>query len=91
VNPASQRFIQFEQMFRLVRDRAKLSDRTFGQLWLFAAALDWMRGADLSAAFPTSRGHLDVFTLVSRSAHDVAWLADRVEQHTVGLQHSGAA
>ncbi len=91
VNPASQRFIQFEQMFRLVRDRAKLSDRTFGQLWLFAAALDWLRGADPAAAFPTSRGHLDVFKLVSRSAHDVAWLADRVEQHTVGLQHTGAA
>jgi MoxR-like ATPase len=92
VGPASQRFIQFEQMFRLVRDRAKLSDRTFGQLWLFAAALDWLRGhPDLTASFPSARGHLDVFRHVSRSAHDVAWLADRVEQHTAGLQHSGAA
>lgn len=90
VTPTSQRFIQFEQMFRLVRDRAKLSDRTFGQLWLFATALDWLRGDDL-APFPSSRGHLDVFRLVSRSAHDVAWLADRVEQHTAGLQHSSAA
>lgn len=91
VSPVSQRFLQFEEMFRLVRDRAKLSDRTFGQLWLFAAALDWICGRDPEASFPSARGHIDVFRHVARSAHDVAWLADRVEQHTTGLQHSGAA
>ena len=86
----SERFSQFERLFLSVRERCRLSDRAFGQLWLFGSALDFIRGADPVLPFPASSGHVDVFRHVGRSVRDVAFLHDRVEQLTRGTQHSGA-
>ncbi len=86
----SERFSQFERLFRSVRERCRLSDRSFGQLWLFGSALDFIRGADPVLPYPASTGHVDVFRNVGRSLRDVAFLHDRVEQLTRGTQHSGA-
>jgi len=87
----SRRFEQFQRLFRSVRERVHLSDRSFAQLWLFAGALDFIRKKDFRQHYPVADGHLDVFRYVSRSLHDVPFLLDRVEQHTRGLQHAGDA
>lgn len=87
----SDRFKTFEQIFRAVRDRAGLSDRAFGQLWLFAAALDLLRKADPNQGYPESKGHLEVFLHVARSPQDAAWLNDIVTQHKQGMQLNGSA
>lgn len=90
----SSRFQQFEQLFRGVRDRVRLSDRSFGQLWLFAAALDLLRFSgyrDPTQGFPTCKGHLEVFRYVARSPQDAVWLDERVTQHMQGMQHNGVA
>ncbi len=87
----SPRFEQYERLFRAVRERCKLSDRSFGQLWMFAAALDYIRGKDPRQSYPASDGHVIVFRHVGRSWHDVPFLKDRVEQQTRGVQHTGAA
>jgi len=89
VNPDAPRFEQFDQMFRLVRERAKLSDRSFTQLWFFSSALDWVRGKQPDAAYPDSDGHLEVYRYVARSQTDVAFLVHQVQQHTIGLHHTG--
>lgn len=91
VDERSPRFIQFDQLFQQVRERARLSDRSFGQLWLFGAALDWLRDKEPDAGFPVASGHLDAFRYVARSIHDVAFLEHQVDQHTNGLQHTGRA
>ncbi|WP_373649444.1 AAA family ATPase [Schlesneria sp. DSM 10557] len=86
----SPRFEQFERLFRAVRDRARLSDRSFGQLWLFAAALDRLRRSDdPNMGYPNCKGHLEVFRYVARSPQDSKWLDDVVIQHMQGLQHNG--
>ena len=86
----SPRFEQFERLFRAVRDRARLSDRSFGQLWLFAAALDRLRRSDdPNLGYPTCKGHLEVFRYVARSPQDSGWLDDVVTQHMQGMQHNG--
>ena len=87
----SERLAQFERLFRSLRERCRLSDRSFGQLWIFAAALDFVRGKDPSRAYPASDGHVEVFRFAGRSAQDVLFLNDRVEQQTRALQHTGAA
>jgi MoxR-like ATPase len=89
VNPDAPRFEQFDQMFRLVRERTKLSDRSFTQLWFFSSALDWVRGKQPDAAYPDSDGHLEVYRYVARSQTDVAFLVHQVQQHTIGLHHTG--
>ena len=88
----SPRFEQFERLFRAVRDRARLSDRGFGQLWLFAAALDRLRRSDdPNAGYPACKGHLEVFRYVARSPQDAGWLNDVVTQHMQGMHHNGVA
>jgi len=88
----SPRFEQFERMFRAVRDKARLSDRSFGQLWLFAAALDRLKKSeDPNAGYPVCKGHLEVFRYVARSPQDALWLNDEVARHTQGMQHNGSA
>lgn len=87
----SARFAEFERLFRAVRDRAGLSDRAFGQLWLFAGALDLLRDRDPIQGYPTCKGHLEVFRYVARSPQDAAWLNDIVTQHMQGMQHNGLA
>jgi MoxR-like ATPase len=83
------RFVQFDQMFRLVRERAKLSDRSYTQLWLFAGALDWLRGNEPDSGYPDADGHLEVFRYVARSEADVAFLDHQVSQHSNGVHHTG--
>ena len=83
------RFSQFDQMFRLVRERAKLSDRSYTQLWLFAGALDWLRGKEPDSGYPDADGHLEVFRYVARSEADVAFLEHQVLQHSNGVHHTG--
>lgn len=88
----SPRFDQFERLFRAVRERARLSDRAFGQLWLFAAALDRLhRSDDPNSGYPVCKGHLEVFRYVARSPQDAAWLNEMVERHIKGIQHNGVA
>lgn len=88
----SPRFEQFERLFRAVRERARLSDRAFGQLWLFAAALDRLRRSeDPNAGYPACKGHLEVFRYVARSPQDAGWLNEMVTQHMQGMQHNGVA
>ncbi len=87
----SARFEQFERLFRSVRERCKLSDRSLGFLWLFGAALDYIRGKDLRQQYPDSDGHVIAFRYVARSLHDVPFLRDRVEQQKRGVQHIGTA
>ena len=89
VKPDDPRFQQFDQMFRLVRERTKLSDRSYTQLWLFAGALDWLRGKQPDAGYPDADGHLEVFRHISRNQADVAFLEHQVQQHTSGLHHTG--
>ena len=80
---------QFEKLFRSIRERCKLSDRTFGQLWLFAAALDFIDNLDVTMQYPVSKGHIEVFKYVARSNRDLAFVNDRVDQITKGTQHTG--
>lgn len=87
----SARFEQYERLYRAVRERCKLSDRTFGQLWMYGAALDFIRGKDPRQPYPVSDGHVILFRHVGRSWHDVPFLRDRVEQQTRGVQHTGTA
>jgi MoxR-like ATPase len=87
---ATDRFNEFSRLFRMVRDKARLSDRSFGQLWLFGAAMDLLEGKNpLTSWQQEGRGHLDVFRYVARNGQDVASLNDRVTQHTNGLGHTG--
>lgn len=89
VTKDSARFGQFEKLFRTIRERVPLSDRTFGQLWLFAGALDLLRGKEPQDSYPAADGHLAVFRYVPRSLHDVVFLNDCVDRNTVGLQYTG--
>jgi MoxR-like ATPase len=84
----SPRFKQYTQMFQFVRRKVRLSDRSFGQLWLFAAALDLVRGKDPTRDFPASDGHLRVFREIARTQEDQAYLEERYEQQVAGLHHT---
>jgi hypothetical protein len=78
------RWEEFIGMFRDCRAIARLSDRSLAQLWIFAAALDFVRGNDptqpYEAASKKSRsdGHLLVFRHVARSGQGRRGLSDKV-------------
>jgi hypothetical protein len=76
-------------LFRTLRERVRLSDRSFGQLWLFAGSLDLIRGADPTRPFSESHGHVEVFHHVARSPEELAFVLDRTAQQIRGWQHSG--
>ena len=75
-------------MFRMVRERVNLSDRAFGQLWLFAGALDLILGKPVDQAWPAGQGHYRVFQHLARTAADSAFLRERYEQQTRGTEHA---
>jgi len=66
---------EFLEVFEDCRGLAKLSDRSLGQLWVFGAALDLVRGLDPLLPAEASRrnkgkrsdGHIEVFRHVARS------------------------
>jgi len=86
----SPRFEQFMRLFHAIRERTRLSDRSLGQLWLFAAALDLLRSDNPTGRFPECSGHLDVFRYAGRSGDEVRWLDDLVTRQTQGIQHGGS-
>ena len=88
ISENSERFKQFEALFRLVRERVNLSDRALGQLWLFAGALDLILGKEPSQPMPGGVGHYKVFLHLARTAEDSAYLHQVVEQQTRGTQHA---
>lgn len=78
------RWDEFIGMFRDCRAIARLSDRSLAQLWIFAAALDFVRGMDPSQPYEAaskknrSDGHLLVFKHVARSGQGRKGLSDKV-------------
>ena len=70
---------QYTNLFKSVRDRCKLSDRSFGYLWLYAAAFDFVNGKNPNSESPTSSGHIDVFKYVSRNMKDFGFLKDKIK------------
>jgi hypothetical protein len=81
------RFARAYLLRRLQRVRA--DDRSYTQLWLFAGALDWLRGNEPDSGYPDADGHLEVFRYVARSEADVAFLDHQVSQHSNGVHHTG--
>jgi len=78
------RWDEFIGMFRDCRAIARLSDRSLAQLWIFAAALDFVRGLDPSQPYEAASkknradGHLLVFKHVARSGQGRKGLSDKV-------------
>ena len=78
------RWGEFIGMFHDCRAIARLSDRSLTQLWLFGAALDFVRGKDPTQPYEASSkknrsdGHLLVFRHVARSGQGRRGLADKV-------------
>jgi hypothetical protein len=78
------RWEEFIGMFHDCRAIARLSDRSLSQLWLFGAALDFVRGKDPNQPYEASTkknrsdGHLLVFRHVARSGQGRRGLSDKV-------------
>jgi hypothetical protein len=78
------RWEEFIGMFRDCRAIARLSDRSLAQLWIFGAALDFVRGKDPTQPYEAdskknrSDGHLLVFRHVARSGQGRRGLSDKV-------------
>ena len=79
-NASKERKDQYINMFKDVKYRCRLSDRSFGFLWLYAAALDFINGRDITCKSPESQGHIDVFKYVPRSRKDCSFLEDIVKK-----------
>lgn len=80
------RWEEFIGMFRDCRAIARLSDRSLAQLWLFGAALDFVRGKDPTQPYEAaskknrSDGHLLVFRHVARSGQGRRGLSEKVNR-----------
>ena len=84
---AERRKNQFISIFKLVRNRCKLSDRSLGQLWLWAAAYDFIKGKNISDCYPNSEGHIEVYRMVARSSKDVEFLNEYVNRNRDLFRH----
>lgn len=75
------RLSEFIKNFNLFQSHVQLSDRAFGQLWLFAGAIDVVRGSQPTQ--PTGGGgvgHIECFKYVSPTATHQAGIRDQVEE-----------
>ena len=71
-----------------MRERCKLSDRSYGFLWLYAAAYDYIRGKDIFSSYPTANGHIEIFEYVSRNMKDITFLKDKIKKITENTNHT---
>ena len=83
------RLQEFNNLFNEMREDFKLSDRTYGMLWRFGQALDWVRSENGSAITEpfveydnvNGEGHLDVFKWIASTSEECDNATDIVNEH----------